>query len=60
MGVPTWILTTRFRVYWLWLKGRDDTPWYPSVTLIRQPVHGNWPSAVTAARERLTRLLAAD
>ena len=59
VGVPTWILTTRFRTYWLWLKGRVDTPWYPSVNLIRQPVHGNWPSAVAVARERLLGLLSA-
>jgi tetratricopeptide (TPR) repeat protein len=56
VGVPTWILTTRFRTYWLWLKGRNDTPWYPSVELIRQPVHGNWPSAIAVVRERLRRI----
>lgn len=59
VGVPTWILTTRFRTYWLWLKGRTTTPWYPSVELIRQPIHGNWPSAIAVARERLLGLLAA-
>ncbi len=57
VGVPTWILTTRFRTYWLWLKGRNDTPWYPSVNLIRQPVHGNWPSAVAVARDRILTML---
>ena len=58
VGVPTWILTTRFRTYWLWLKGRNDTPWYPSVELIRQPLDGDWPSAVAVAREKLLGLLA--
>ena len=60
VGVPTWILVTRFRTYWLWLKGRDDTPWYPSVKLIRQPVHGSWPSTVGIVRENLLGLLAAE
>lgn len=53
VGVPTWILTTLFRTYWLWIKGRTDTPWYPSVELIRQPIHGSWPSAIVVARDRL-------
>jgi tetratricopeptide (TPR) repeat protein len=59
VGVPTWILVTRFRTYWLWIKGMITTPWYPSVELIRQPVHGNWPSAITVARRRAEEMLAA-
>ncbi len=59
VGVPTWILVTRFRTYWLWLKGREDTPWYPSVKLIRQPIHGSWPSTVEVVRDRLLGMLAA-
>lgn len=57
VGVPTWIMTTRFRTYWLWLKGRNDTPWYPSVELIRQPVHGNWPSAIEVAKTKLLEII---
>lgn len=57
VGVPTWVMTTRFRTYWLWLRGRDDTPWYPSIELIRQPVNGDWPSAVSVVRKRLLGLL---
>ena len=58
VGVKTWIMTTLFRTYWLWLKGRTDTPWYPSVELIRQPIHGNWPSAIAVVRDRLLGMLA--
>ena len=60
VGVPTWILVTRYRTYWLWIKGRNDTPWYSSVELIRQPILGDWPSTIEVVRDRLLGMLAAD
>jgi tetratricopeptide (TPR) repeat protein len=33
---------------WRWLERRDDTPWYPSLTLVRQTRPGDW--AAVAAR----------
>jgi hypothetical protein len=27
---------------WRWLLGRNDSPWYPSVTLFRQKIIGDW------------------
>jgi tetratricopeptide (TPR) repeat protein len=27
---------------WRWLVDREDTPWYPSVKLLRQPAAGEW------------------
>lgn len=27
---------------WRWLTGRSDTPWYPTMTLFRQNVAGDW------------------
>jgi len=47
IGKPTWILLP-FAPDWRWLLGRDDTPWYASLRLFRQPTVGDW-SAVTAA-----------
>lgn len=60
VGVQTWVLLTKFRTYWLWLKGRTTTPWYPSFTLIRQGVHGDWPTAIETVRGKLLELLAAE
>jgi tetratricopeptide (TPR) repeat protein len=31
---------------WRWLLGRHDTPWYPTVRLIRQKKPGDWGAAV--------------
>lgn len=41
MGVPTWIL-----IYepsdWRWMTRREDSPWYPTMRLFRQPRAGQW------------------
>jgi tetratricopeptide (TPR) repeat protein len=29
-----------------WMRDRDDTPWYPTAKLIRQPAFGDWGSAI--------------
>jgi len=36
MGVETWVLlSTGFASPWFWLRERPDSPWYPSVKLVR-------------------------
>jgi hypothetical protein len=35
LGRPVWNLLP-YHAYWLYLSGRDDCPWYPSMTLIRR------------------------
>lgn len=52
LGKPCWLLLPWFRTDWRWLEGRDDSPWYPSIRLFRQPAFGQWApvlDAVTAA-----------
>jgi tetratricopeptide (TPR) repeat protein len=29
-----------------WLRGREDSPWYPTAHLVRQPAFGDWDGAV--------------
>lgn len=41
LGVPTWVLLP-YVADWRWLEGRDDSPWYPSMKLFRQPIAGDW------------------
>jgi hypothetical protein len=46
LGRPTWIPLNWYGTDWRWLLNRDDSPWYPSARLFRQPSLGNW-GAVT-------------
>ena len=41
MSKPVWLLS-RFRGCWRWLHDRTDSPWYPSMTIYRQPRFGDW------------------
>jgi len=49
-GVPGWILLSD-QSDWRWMTGRSDSPWYPSLTLLRQKRPGDWEGlAVDVAR----------
>ena len=41
LGRPVWSAVA-FNSDWRWLKGRDDTPWYPTMRLFRQRILGDW------------------
>jgi tetratricopeptide (TPR) repeat protein len=58
MGRPTWILLP-FCPDWRWMLERDDSPWYPTARLYRQPAAGDWESVVARVREDLVGLLGA-
>ena len=57
LGRPAWVLAA-FASSYLWLAGRDDTPWYPTLELFRQPRPGDWDSVFAAVREALAALAA--
>jgi hypothetical protein len=56
LGKPVWILLP-FAPDWRWLLDRDDSPWYPTARLFRQPAPGDWDSVVTRVGKELLRLL---
>lgn len=53
LGVPTWVLLPGVNADWRWLVGRDDSPWYPSVRLLRQASAGDWKGLVETVRREL-------
>jgi tetratricopeptide (TPR) repeat protein len=54
MGKPLFLLLP-FAADFRWLRGRADSPWYPSARLFRQPNFGDWDGAVKALRHELTQ-----
>jgi hypothetical protein len=54
MGRPTWIMLNWFGLDWRWLLNRDDTPWYPSARLFRQPAMADWRSVTDKIHQYLT------
>jgi tetratricopeptide (TPR) repeat protein len=53
LGVETWLLLP-FAGHWIWNVYRpDDTPWYPTHRLFRQPHLKDWDSVVARVREEL-------
>ena len=41
---------------WRWLLGRDDSPWYPTLRLFRQPKLGDWPAVFARMAAELAQL----
>ena len=58
LGRPAWVMLP-FVPDWRWLLNRDDSPWYPSLRLFRQPSRGDWGAVseriAAALRERFGR-----
>jgi tetratricopeptide (TPR) repeat protein len=52
MGRPTWLLSP-FAQDWRWLSGHRASPWYPTLTIFRQPSPGDWASVLSQVREDL-------
>jgi ADP-heptose:LPS heptosyltransferase len=55
VGIPTIVMLTKYRTYWVWIRDREDSPWYPSVKIMRQKVDGDWPSVVGRVKAELIR-----
>jgi Flp pilus assembly protein TadD len=52
MAKPVWILLP-FAPDFRWLLEREDSPWYPTARLFRQPRMGDWASVIARVRGAL-------
>ena len=52
------LLMLPFSPDWRWLLGRSDTPWYPTMRLLRQPRPGDWEAVLQAVEAGLRDLAA--
>jgi Flp pilus assembly protein TadD len=52
MGKPVWVLLP-FKPDWRWMLRREDSPWYPTMRLIRQTAVGDWQNVILRVRELL-------
>ena len=56
LGKPVWILLP-FCPDFRWLLGREDSPWYPTARLFRQPRFGDWDSVLARVQGELEAFL---
>lgn len=54
LGKPVWILLP-YAADWRWLRGREDSPWYPTARLYRQPRIGDWDHVIQRVTTELAR-----
>jgi hypothetical protein len=54
LGRPAWVMLNAYATDWRWLLGRDDSPWYSSARLFRQPRMGDWESVTKKIAQYLS------
>jgi hypothetical protein len=58
LGAPAWVALPR-GAEWRWQRGRDTSPWYPTMRLFRQVSAGDWASILNQMAERLQSMTSA-
>jgi Flp pilus assembly protein TadD len=58
LGLPVWMVVP-FAAEWRWMVDREDSPWYPTMRLFRQPKFGAWAPAWVRVAEELRNLVGA-
>ena len=56
MNKPTWLLLP-YVADWRWLLDRDDSPWYPSMKIFRQPSLKDWESVFADIKLQLQEVV---
>jgi hypothetical protein len=55
---PVWALVS-WIPDWKWMLDREDSPWYPTARLFRQPAYRDWETPIRRVAEELRQLVAA-
>ncbi len=55
LGKPVWLLN-RFESEWRWMTDREDSPWYPTMRIFRQPALHDWTSVINHVAAELALL----
>ena len=58
MARPVWVLIP-FAADWRWMRGREDSPWYPTMRLFRQQHPGDWAEPMSRVKAALSEFVAA-
>ncbi|MEL6345124.1 MAG: tetratricopeptide repeat protein [Myxococcota bacterium] len=58
LGRPVWI-ALRAVPDWRWMLDREDSPWYPTARLFRQPTPGDWDAVFQRMKDVLIEEIAA-
>jgi Tfp pilus assembly protein PilF len=56
VGKPVWLLN-RFESEWRWMREREDSPWYPSMRIFRQPALHDWDGVMQMLKTELAARL---
>lgn len=56
LGVPVWVVLPH-TPDWRWLREREDSPWYPTMRLFRQPRRGDWETVFARVAEEICKRL---
>jgi len=54
LGRPTWVMLNQYGQDWRWLLDRNNSPWYSTATLFRQPTRGDWASVTKKIAQYLS------
>jgi hypothetical protein len=55
LGVPVWTLL-HADADWRWMEGREDSPWYPTMRLLRQREPGEWAPVIARVADGLREM----
>lgn len=53
LGRPTWLMLNWFAACWRWLTVREDSPWYSTMRIFRQPAQDDWDSVTSRVSQYL-------